>query len=154
MLASSPVAGDRRFDISTAIRSGAKLLYDPRREPGRRVGQRESEGLRPGALDPLVAGLLPKPRRKFAVIAFLLGRRRRGSLALAAHRQQVDVKSEKLVGMGITHARGGDCAPVAALDGEFRVAEPVVHQRRQAVSDFLNAEARLARSERQAVAGQ
>src|SRR3712207_8483160 len=59
------------FPYTTLFRS------DPGRQPGRRVGQAVRQGLGPGALDPLVAGLLAQPLVEVGEVPLLLGRRAR-----------------------------------------------------------------------------
>ena len=58
------------------------------------------------------------------------------------------------VGMRVAHAGCGDAAPVAALRGEAVIAQRFCHQVGQAVGDLFDAEALLARTERQPVAWQ
>src|SRR5436305_15250108 len=50
------IAADGVLGAAAMIGPGEELLDDPRRKPDGGVSQRESEGLRAGALDPLVAG--------------------------------------------------------------------------------------------------
>ena len=52
------VLGEHRFRIAVAVAPGAELLDDPGGEADRRIVQRDADGLRLGALDLLVAGLL------------------------------------------------------------------------------------------------
>jgi hypothetical protein len=69
-------------------------------------------------------------------------------------RQKVEMDADHPFGMGVAEARSDRGAPIAALRGETSVAERLVHQLGEAVGDLLNAEARLPRFERQAVAGE
>src|SRR5438270_13041681 len=55
------ILAEHRLDIAAAIRPGAELVDDPRRQPRRRVGQRITERLRPRALDSLITGALAQP---------------------------------------------------------------------------------------------
>ena len=64
---------DHALDVAAAVGPGAELLDDPRGEAGRRVGQRESQSLRPRPLDPLIPGLFFEPCGKLAEVVFLLG---------------------------------------------------------------------------------
>ena len=149
-----PVARMGGLDVAVAIRPGAELLHDPGGQAGRAVGQAEGQGLRPGALDPLVAGLLLQPDRGFLEVAGLLRRRVGRRRLVGLQREQVDVDAEQLFRMGDAEAGCGEGAPVAALRAEAPVAQHVRHQRREAIGDRLDAEAWLAGAEGQAVAGQ
>ncbi len=64
------------------------------------------------------------------------------------------MNADELVGMRAAHARGGDAAPVAALDREPLVAERVGHQVRDDVRHLLDAEALLPGAEREPIAWQ
>ena len=66
------VPADRALDVASAIRPSAKLLHDPRRQAGRRIGETEGERLRARALDPLITGFFAHPLRKFAQVTPLL----------------------------------------------------------------------------------
>src|SRR5436305_9759610 len=111
------ILAEHRLDIAAAIRPGAELVDDPRRQPRRRVGQCISERLRPGALDRLVAGALAQPMRELPQISlFLRSRLRR--VAFAPNRQQVQVNAQQLVGMDAAQARRDKGAPITALYGK------------------------------------
>jgi hypothetical protein len=61
-----------------------------------------------------IPGLFLEPHGKFVVIALLFwSDSRRGVVALAPYRQQIDVNADQLLGMGIAEAESGDRAPVA-----------------------------------------
>jgi hypothetical protein len=105
-----PITSDHALDIAAAVGPGAELLDDPRGEARRRIGQRESQGLRPCPLDPLIPGLLFEPCGKLAEIVFLLGTGVGRRLLIAAYRQKVDVKADQLLGMGIAEPRGCNAA--------------------------------------------
>jgi hypothetical protein len=50
------IAANRGFRVAVAVGPGAEFLRDPGGEAGGGVGKAVSQGLRLGALDPLVAG--------------------------------------------------------------------------------------------------
>ena len=56
--------------------------------------------------------------------------------------------------MRVAHARGGDAAPIAALDREALVAERVGHELRETIRQLLDAKPLLPRAERESIARQ
>ena len=58
----------------------------------------------------------------------LLGSGILDQVGLAADGEKIDMNADQLVRMRVAHARGGDAAPVAALDREALVAERVGHE--------------------------
>jgi hypothetical protein len=55
------IFGETSLNISPAVAPGTKLFNDPGRQADRRIGQPIGQRLRPGALDPLVAGFFVQP---------------------------------------------------------------------------------------------
>src|SRR5438045_7402066 len=146
------ILAEHRLDIAAAIRPGAELVDDPRRQPRRRVGQRISERLRPRALDRLVAGALAQPLRELPQISlFLRSRLRR--VAFAPNRQQVHMNAEQFLGVNTSHPRGDNGAPIATLPGQARIAEPR-HPLGHHIGDLLDPKALLPWRKGEAVAGQ
>ena len=149
------VLREHRSDVAAAIGPGAELLDDPGGQAGRRVRQAEGEGLRPRALDPLVARSPPsarwrvRPGKRRSPRA--LGRRASG---VAPHREQVEVDADQLVGMGepsrdaMNPPQSPPCAP------KRRIAQHVRHQFGEAIGHRLDTESPLAGLEREAEAGQ
>src|SRR5882757_7228871 len=67
------IAGEDAFDIAAAIGPGAELLHDPCRKTGRRIGQTKAQGLRAGALNRRVGGVLFEPMVDLVDKDLLLG---------------------------------------------------------------------------------
>src|ERR1700679_636120 len=98
------------------IGPGAEFLHDPRRKPRRRIRQAKAQGLRPRALNRRIGGILLEPVFDLVDKNLLLGSGILDQFRLAANGQEVDVNADQLVGMRVAHARGGDAAPVPALN--------------------------------------
>src|SRR5690606_12451298 len=122
-------------------------------EPRGRVGKREGEGLRPRALDPLIAGLFLQKDRELVEKDALFGRGIGDERLVAPDGEQVQMHPDEALGVGVAEPRGDECAPVAALYGEALVSERA-HEPGEAVRDRLDAETLLPRCEREPVARQ
>src|SRR3984957_12645675 len=68
--------------------------------------------------------------------------------------QQIDMNADKLIRMRVAHPRGGDGAPIAALNSKALVAERVAHELGERIRHFLHAETLLPGVERKAIARQ
>src|SRR5262245_20530395 len=92
------VAAEGVLQVAVAIGPGAELLDDPCGKPGRGIAQAESEGLRPGSLDPLVAGLFLQELANLFGVAPLLqrGTSRQGSVG--PQRRQIDWECNDVTG--------------------------------------------------------
>ncbi len=148
------VLGEAPLHLPVAVAPAPELLHDPRGQPRRGVAEPEGEGLRPRALDPLIARLLPLEAREVGEVLLLLGSGIGRRLDVAAEREQVDVDADEPLRISKRQSGGDEAAPVAALRAPALVAQHVGHQRGERVGHLDDPEARLARGVGETVAGQ